>query len=90
MSPHKFAVTRIQPLQPCRSNHADSAWEKLAIDIVGPIIEVPVDCQLDITEMDHYSKLPEIVFVTNITSATAIFFIYTVFSEEGKPKVSIV
>lgn len=52
-----------------------SAWEMLAIDIVGPFTEDPVHCQFAIAFIDYYSKWPEIEFISNITSAIVITFL---------------
>uniref|UniRef100_A0A803K669 Gypsy retrotransposon integrase-like protein 1 n=1 Tax=Xenopus tropicalis TaxID=8364 RepID=A0A803K669_XENTR len=80
----KTAITHTPPLQPVP--FPDSAWEKLAIDIVGPFTDATIDCRFAITLIDYYSKRPEIAFVSHITSATVITFLSTVFSREGNPK----
>ncbi|XP_062373408.1 uncharacterized protein LOC134061671 [Sardina pilchardus] len=79
----KTAVVRASPLNPVRL--PDSAWEKLAIDIVGPYHRAPPDCRYAITLVDYYSKWPEVAFTSEVTSATVIKFLSTVFSREGNP-----
>ena len=80
----KLAVTRTSPLQPVP--YPTGAWEKLAIDVVGPFERAPLDCRFAITLIDYYSKWPEIAFVSQVTSHTVTVFLSTVFSREGNPK----
>ncbi|KAJ8364836.1 hypothetical protein SKAU_G00136670 [Synaphobranchus kaupii] len=80
----KSAVTHTTPLQPVP--FPEGAWEKLAIDIVGPFDKAPIDCRFAITLIDYHSKWPEIAFVPNVTSRTVIQFLSAVFSREGDPK----
>ena len=35
--------------------------------------------------MDYYSKWPEVAFMSDVTSATVIAFLSTIFSREGNP-----
>ena len=79
----KTAITRAAPLQPVPFPIA--AWEKLAMDIVGPFHSAPPDCRFAITLVDYYSKWPEVAFTSDVTSATVIAFLSVVFSREGNP-----
>ncbi|CAM4564718.1 unnamed protein product [Lepidochelys olivacea] len=80
----KTAVTCTPPLQPVPL--PESAWEKVAIDIVGPFDTAPIDCHYAITLIDYFSKWPEVAFTSRISSATVIKFLSSVFSREGNPK----
>lgn len=80
----KSAVTRTSPLQPVP--YPTGAWEKLAIDVVGPFEKAPLDCRFAITLIDYYSKWPEVAFVSQVTSQTVKVFLSTVFSREGNSK----
>ena len=79
----KTAIVRASPLNPVSLPNA--AWEKLAVDFVGPYLRAPPDCRYAITLVDYYSKWPEVAFTSEVTSATAIKFLSTVFSREGNP-----
>ena len=79
----KTAIVRASPLNPVSLPNA--AWEKLAVDFVGPYLRAPPDCRYAITLVDYYSKWPEVAFTSGVTSATAIKFLSTVFSREGNP-----
>lgn len=46
----KTAVVRTPPLKPVPL--PDGAWEKLAIDIVGPFDMAPADCRFAVTLVD--------------------------------------
>ncbi|CAM5162642.1 unnamed protein product [Natator depressus] len=81
---NKTAVTCTPPLQPVPL--PESAWEKVATDIVGPFDTAPSDCHYAITLIDNFSKWPEVVFTSQISSATVIKFLSSVFSREGNPK----
>ena len=80
---NKTAVTPVPPLQPVPL--PDVAWEKLAIDIVGPLDNGQMDSRNAITLIDYFSKWPEVAFTSQVTSATVINFLTTVFSCEGNP-----
>lgn len=79
----KTTITRAAPLQPVPLPNA--AWEKLAMDIVGPFCSAPPDCRFAITLVDYYSQWPEVAFTSDVTSATVIAFLSAVFSREGNP-----
>ncbi|XP_061467536.1 cyclic nucleotide-binding domain-containing protein 1 [Rhineura floridana] len=79
----KTAITHVPPLQPVPL--PDSAWEKLAIDIVGPFKRAPADCRYAITLIDYFSEWPEVAFTSHATSAAVITFLSAVFSQEGDP-----
>ncbi|KAF7651807.1 hypothetical protein LDENG_00105200 [Lucifuga dentata] len=80
----KSAITHTPPLQPVP--YPEGAWEKLAIDVVGPFDKAPIDCCYAITLIDYHSKWPEIAFVPHVTSQTVIQLLSTVFSREGDPR----
>ncbi|KAF7643826.1 hypothetical protein LDENG_00232710 [Lucifuga dentata] len=80
----KSAITHTPPLQPV--SYPEGAWEKLAIDVVGPFDKAPIDCCYAVTLIDYHSKWPEIAFVPHVTSQTVIQFLSTVFSREEDPK----
>ena len=79
----KTAVPQVSPLQPVPLPNA--AWEKLAIDIVGPLDNGRMDCHNVITLIDSFSKWPEVAFTSQITSPAVIKFLTIVFSREGNP-----
>ena len=47
----KSAITHITPLQPVP--YPERAWEKVAIDVVGPFDKAPIDCRFAITLIDY-------------------------------------
>ncbi|KAL2098371.1 hypothetical protein ACEWY4_007578 [Coilia grayii] len=79
----KTAVVKAAPLTPV--SLPDGAWEKLAIDIVGPYLHAPPDCRYAITLVDYYSKWPEVAFTSDVTCSSVIKFLSTVFGREGNP-----
>ncbi|KAL1263297.1 hypothetical protein QQF64_006036 [Cirrhinus molitorella] len=80
----KSAVTHTMPLQPVP--YPTDAWEKMAIDIMGPFDTAPSDCRFVVALVDYYSKWPEIAFVSRPTTQAVIQFLSTVFSREENPK----
>lgn len=64
-------------------------FEKVAIDIKGPMEENPIDCRYAIVLVDYKSKWPEVKFCRNVTSSTVIGFLEDVFSREGLPKMLV-
>ncbi|XP_051784491.1 uncharacterized protein K02A2.6-like [Erpetoichthys calabaricus] len=79
----KTAKTNTAPLQPVPI--PNSAWNKLAIDIVGPFQTAPYGYCYAITLIDYFSKWPEVAFASAVTSQTIIHFLCTIFSREGNP-----
>ncbi len=79
----KTANTHVAPLCPVPT--PTMAWEKLAIDVVGPLNNAPQGCRFAMTLIDYYSKWPEIAFASDVTSATVVKFLSAVFSREGNP-----
>ncbi len=79
----KTANTHVAPLCPVPT--PTMAWEKLAIDVVGPLNNAPQGCHFAMTLIDYYSKWPEIAFAPDVTSATVVKFLSAVFSREGNP-----
>ncbi len=51
-----------------------TAWEKLAIDVVGPLNNAPQGCRVPMTLIIYYSKWPEIAFAPDVTAATVVKF----------------
>ncbi|KFD52158.1 hypothetical protein M514_07003 [Trichuris suis] len=72
------------PLNPVPLQSA--AWEKLAIDIVGPMPNLRYGEKLAITLIDYYSKWREAKFCQNATTKDVIQFLKEVFSREGQPR----
>lgn len=60
----KSAVVCTPPLQPVPL--PDGAWEKLAIDIVGPFDKAPEECCFAVTLVDYFSKWPEIAYSISV------------------------
>lgn len=65
--------------------YSEQAWEKVAIDLVGPFNRAPIDRRFAITLIDCHSKWPELAFVPQVTSGTVIQFLSAVFCREGDP-----
>lgn len=80
----KSARTFPAPLQPVPL--PDAAWEKIAIDIVGPFTQASADCRFAITVIDYYSKWPEVAFVRDATTSTVKKFLLELFAREGYPR----
>ncbi|KFD66419.1 hypothetical protein M514_21449, partial [Trichuris suis] len=77
----KTAVQYRAPLNPVPLQNP--AWEKLAIDIVGPLQNSRYGERLAITLVDYY-KL-RVKFSQNVTTKDAIQFLKEIFSHEGLP-----
>lgn len=82
-SADKKAKTTVAPLQPVPL--PDRPWQKLAIDIVGPIEKAPQECRYAITLVDYFSKWPEVKFSREVTTRSVTNFLLQVFSREGYP-----
>ena len=80
----KAARTYEAPMKPI--DLPDEPWQTLAIDIIGPMDQLPNDYRYAVTLIDLYSKWPEVAFSSRITSETVIKFLDTVFSREGLPE----
>lgn len=65
------------PLQPVLL--PDGLWQKVAIDIVGLFEAASLNYRFIITVIDYCSKWPEVVFVKDTTTGTALTFMLTVF-----------
>lgn len=63
----------------------DSAWEKIAIDIVGPIENAPQDQRYAIVVVDYHSKWPEVALCSSVTSGVVIRVLTSLFAREGIP-----
>uniref|UniRef100_A0A5S6R443 RNA-directed DNA polymerase n=1 Tax=Trichuris muris TaxID=70415 RepID=A0A5S6R443_TRIMR len=71
------------PLQPVPLPSAE--WEKLGIDIVGPLNGMPYTQRFAVTMIDYYSKWPEVYFYQRATTKDVLNFLHEVFSREGYP-----
>lgn len=79
----KSAKPVFAPLQPV--SFPEKPWDKLGLDIIGPLSNVPSDCRFAITLIDYYSKWPEVCFVRDVTSDAVITFLTSIFCREGFP-----
>lgn len=71
------------PLQPVK--FPEQPWEKLGLDIVGPVERAPPSQRFFIVLLDYHSKWPEVQATSSVTSTTVITFLKNVFSREGLP-----
>ena len=53
---------------------------------MGPLDNDQMDCCDAITLTDYFSKLPEVAFTSQVTSAAVIKFLTPVFSRDGNPQ----
>lgn len=83
----KSAKPVFAPLQPVP--WPTNPWEKLGIDIVGPLEHAPYDCRFAITLIDYHSKWPEVCFTNTVTSDAIITFLSALFSREGFPEAIV-
>lgn len=60
-------------------------WEKVAIDIIGPIDQAPQHARFAVVLVDYHSKWPEVGFMSSVTSEAVMRFLIAVFSREGFP-----
>jgi len=60
-------------------------WERLAIDIKGPMYDVPSCSRYAIVIIDLLSKWPEVFFVSSVDTESIIKALKTVFAREGLP-----
>ncbi len=80
----KMPSNPVPPVAPlCPVPTPTTVWEKLAIDVVGPLNYTPQGCHIAMTLIDYYSKWTEIA--TDVTSATVVTFLSAAFSREGNP-----
>lgn len=77
----KTAKTHVTPLQPI--SLPEGPWQKCGIDIVGLFETTPADCRYVITLVNYYSKWPEAVFTSNVTTQTIIKFLTDLFRRHG-------
>lgn len=63
----------------------DKSWEKMALDIIGPINTVPPKCHYAINLIDYRSRSVEVGFTTTVHTADVIAFLNMVWSREGFP-----
>lgn len=80
----KSAKPTNAPLQPVA--FPELPWQKLAIDIVGPLNLQQASPRFVITLIDYHSKWPEVYFANTVTSEVVIDFLTNVFSREGYPE----
>lgn len=60
--------------------------EKVAVHVMRPFESVPMDSCYTIPLIDYFSKLPKVAFISQVTSATMIKFLFVVFDRERNPK----
>ncbi|MDD9361375.1 MAG: DDE-type integrase/transposase/recombinase, partial [Anaplasma sp.] len=72
------------PLQPVQ--FPDQPWDKLGLDIVGPVDKAPQSQRFFIVLVDYHSKWPEVQHTSTATSATVIEFLKNIFAREGLPR----
>lgn len=53
---------------------------------MDPFNSAPLNCRFAITLVDHYSKWPEVSFILDVTSATVIAFLSTIYGQEAELK----
>lgn len=82
-STDKPAKASPAPLQPVA--FPSRSWTKLAIDIVGPFEQAPPKERYFITLVDYHSKWPEVASSHNVTTASVVDFLKSIFSREGLP-----
>lgn len=80
----KSAKTSPAPMQPVE--WPQRPWQKLCIDIVGPLEHVPQNNRFIITLVDYHSKWPEAYFCSSVSTSTVKEFLTGVFSREGYPE----
>nr|XP_037268801.1 uncharacterized protein K02A2.6-like [Rhipicephalus microplus] len=80
----KSAKTSPAPLQPI--DWPERPWQKLGLDIVGPLEHAPHNSQFAITLVDYHSKWPEIYFCSEVATSTVKDFLTSVFAREGYPE----
>nr|XP_037291048.1 uncharacterized protein K02A2.6-like [Rhipicephalus microplus] len=61
-------------------------WQKLAIDIVGPLERAPPDCRFVLTLVDYFSKWPEVQFSREVSTSTMTEFLLNVLARRGYPE----
>ncbi|XP_037611722.1 uncharacterized protein K02A2.6-like [Sebastes umbrosus] len=79
----KSAKTHAAPLQPVPL--PNGPWQKVGIDIVGPFESATWDCRYAVTLIDYYTKWPEVVFTSSITTTAITTFLSAVFARFGNP-----
>lgn len=72
------------PLQPVE--FPSRPWTKLGVDLVGPFECAPANERFFITLVDYHSKWPEAAAVHNVTTASVIDFLRSIFAREGLPE----
>lgn len=83
-SADKSAKSQQGPIEP--TEYPPRPWVKVAVDIMGPFHSAPQDCRYAIVMVDYYSKWPEVMFTSCVTSQSVIGFLTSVFSREGLPE----
>lgn len=83
-SADKSAKPVVAPLRPVTL--PEKPWQKLAMDIVGPLNLTTAGPKFVVTLVDYHSKWPEVCFANTVTSQAVIDFLRGVFSREGYPE----
>ena len=60
-------------------------WRKVMIDLIGPLPGPPQE-RYGIVLVDMYSRWPEVAFCGDVTAATVIAFLRSLFAREGAPE----
>ena len=61
------------------------AWERVAIDIKGPMYQLPATERYALVMVDLHSKWPEVQFTSSTETYKIIKFLTSVFAREGYP-----
>lgn len=69
----KSAKPSFAPLQP--APWPDQPWQKLGMDIIGPLHDVPQNARFVISLIDYHSKWPDICYMHNVTSEVIVEFL---------------
>jgi hypothetical protein len=62
------------------------AWQRVAIDIKGPMNDLPASERYAVVLIDLFSKWPEVLFISSTESHIIIQFLKSVFAREGYPE----
>ncbi|KAJ8361977.1 hypothetical protein AAFF_G00407490 [Aldrovandia affinis] len=81
----KSLVPETPPLQP--TPWPNGPWEKIQVDIFGELQAAPAHQKYLIVVTDLYSKWPEVIATSNVTTATVITGLSDLFTRWGQPQV---
>ncbi len=83
----KSVRPRVAPLQPVQ--WPAGPWDRIQIDIFGELHAAPYSQRFMIVVHDLFSKWPEVQVVQNVTIATVIDFLQSLFVRWGLPRVIV-